>query len=216
MNKNLDSARDRKSVARTVASLALFVLAASLSGCASQTPQASDWDPSSASSALAHAQKLGYKQAAAALSDGVITKEEWKSLHIDWVSCMTKLGYDFDAPLLDPINGREYVENRTYKGPSSGPSNTAQDKCDAQFDFSVGQIYYNDTPATMDPALILAVHTCLDAKGVKYAGNETKYQDFFAAKDQNLGGATSGPVADCVNDSMKKLYPTLQSWGLGF
>lgn len=216
LNTFLDSARDRHWVARTIAFVTTLFLAGSMTGCTGQTATTSDWDPSSASSALAHAQKMGYKQAADVLADGKVTEEEWKTLHLGWVACMTMLGYDFDPPLLDPINGREYIENRTYKGQSSGPSNADQDKCDAQFDFSVGQMYYNDTPASMDPTLLAATHTCLEAKGVNYAGNETKYQDFFAAKDQNLGGATSGPVADCVSESMKKLYPTLVSWGLGF
>lgn len=201
---------------RTLLIVATVAIGVMLVGCADQTGVGSDWDPSNAASALSHAKEAGYTEAATVLADGKVTKEEWRSLHEDWVGCMTKLGYDFDPPLLDPINGREYVENRKYNGPGGGPKSSDLDQCDARFDFSVGQIYYNDTPATMEPTLLAAVHSCLDGKHLQYEGNETKYEDFFTSGDKSLGGPMTGPVADCVGSSVRALYPNLQSWGLGF
>lgn len=164
-----------------------------LSACAASNGAV--WDPSSVASATEHAQSLGYTEAVDALADGTVTREEWRSLHEGWVGCQEALGLEFAPPALDPVNQLEFLEKREYTGSGSGPDEGGMQQCDDRYDFSVGQIYYLSVEPSMNPELLAATRACLDAAGIRYTGDESKYQDFFPGADPQA--AAEGPVAGC-------------------
>jgi hypothetical protein len=193
---------------------AVVVVIVGVTGCsASQHPN--EWNPSDPESVRQHAEASGFTEAAAAAGDGQISREEWGQLHGGWVTCMEKIGFAFDEPLVDPVNGREYIENRSYNGPVGGPSEQELGACDARYDFSVGQLYYDQNPAVMAPDLIQATRSCLDSQGVSYPGDETRFQDFFPA-NTSPQEAVESPQGKCVATEFKRLYPDVQSFALGF
>lgn len=198
---------------RNIVAVVPAIVMALLAACA---PVGSDdWDPSDPKSARAHAERQGYAEAVTVLDDGRVTKEEWRSIHLDWVGCMTELGYSFDPPLIDPVNGREFVENRSYVG-GGDPDADGVDACYARYEDAVGQIYYLTTPAVMDPALMAAVHACLDDQGIPYGGDEVKLEDFYMDDEKDPNEVSQSAVTQCVETAFFTLYPELPNVGIGF
>lgn len=87
-------------------------------------------------------------------------------------------------------------------------------QCDDRFDFSVGQIYYLSVEPSMNPELLAAIRACLDAAGIRYTGDESKYQDFFPGADPQA--AAEGPVAGCVAQETWRLFPEVSVVNLNF
>ncbi len=136
-------------------------------------------------------------------------------MHMGWRKCMQKLGFHFEAPFIDPVNGLEYMENREYHGPGKAPDEASETACDNEYDYSVGQIYYQTVQPHMAPALISKVNSCLRSEGEATPGSETKLSDFFPA-GTTPQKASKSVTMDCVRKEYYALYPTMKVIGLSF
>jgi hypothetical protein len=200
---------------RLISAASTLVLAALVtSGCSATSAYSSAgtvWDPSTVADALVIAKAQHFSWEVGVLQDGRITAAEYEQAFGRFMDCASKLGYVFKEPkYLDPVEGQLWRSVGTYEGPGKAPSAREQ-ACENRLGL-IQDPYVLTTPKRMDPKLLAAFEVCLDGKGVHYKSTDTNFNDF--AGNHN-SAYTSGPYMDCLDSSMKQVFPNVTAYGVG-
>lgn len=202
---------------RLTSSVFLLVMAIVLSLAACTTASSSNsgndvFSFTSVDNAYSYAQSKGYKQAAALLSDGNVTLDEYRTAEATYRQCLERQGYQFGAVATDPVGGLRlvYLSGGTYQGPKGKADNVAINKCQDAYD-PVEQSYTLTRPQQMNPQLLAAVKQCLKQSGVSYPASATNVKML-------AGGASSPPasITTCVVMQSERLFPELPGVAIGY
>ncbi len=187
----------------------------SLAGCAGDAGGAVvEVQPGDPASTLVYAQSQGWDDVVLMLEDGEVTAEENAAAHTLWRECREAVGFTFGPTILDPINGKLYLETEEFRG-DTDTDGSANDECYSRYSDTVELVYQSTAPSKMEPLLLTAVQQCLDAAGYERPldGTETRLRDFYPAGEMWKPG---DPVNTCVEDNYWDLYPGIAGLAYGF
>jgi hypothetical protein len=200
---------------RLTSAASILMLAALVTSGCSATPASSStgtvWDPSTVAAALVIAKAQHFSWEVGVLQDGRITAAEYEETFDRFTDCASKLGYVFKEPkYLDPVEGQVWRSVGTYEGPGKAPSAREQ-TCENRLGL-IQDPYVLTTPKRMDPKLLAAFEVCLDGKGIRFKSTATNFNDFAG---KNNSAYLSGPYIDCLDSSMKQVFPNVTAFGVG-
>ena len=140
-----------------------------------------------------------------ALSDGVVTRAEYRTAMLRFVSCVRAAGYRV-GPLHDsPIDGLTLLYDITPSGPPTR-YNTRTDACTARHLSLIEARYVESQHQVMDTSLRRAVSQCLRKRGLRPRESDRSFPDFLAVSHT---GEEKNIVLACVITTTHRLFPEL-------
>jgi hypothetical protein len=147
----------------------------------------------------------GFEEQRLALSDGVVTKTEYRGSLGDLTACLSRGGLTFDAPVLSPVDGFSYIID---VAPPDAQQAAALSACTERYWGLVSTLFESSQRQVMDPKLLAASSECLASAGFAVTGAETNFPDLVA---DNRDVKRREAAAQCVLDEGHRLFPQLQT-----
>jgi hypothetical protein len=156
------------------------------------------------------AEKAGYHEQAAIMSDGKVTKDELMDAYSHSRTCATEGGVEVGGTLVfSPVDGKptSWGTEMEYDSPEElAAAYNILDDCETQYLNMVQSNYSHSHAPEMTPELVEAVTECLEKQGHKTTGRE-KWAGDFLGKGKNSSGERMGAVGNCIDAGLADLYP---------
>ena len=180
-------------------SVTLSVLVLSMAGC-SQTPEPEPTTGQEVTldSLYDDAMGNGYTDAAAALEDRQITREELDSAVTQFGSCLADDGLKFDFIGTNPVDGWRPVYDVFWPGMNETNGQAKAQQCSGSLLDPVVFGYELSNEEEMQPSLMADVLSCLNATSYEAPAETRNLEDLIplGAEDPNFD-----PVIDCVHQA---------------
>lgn len=197
------------SVARRsgLAAASVVLLVACAGGCGSAKPSLDERRLAYAKEFAAQFRQENLPEAAAAIDDGKVTKEEYNHLFDLMTECVEGLGGKVEVLNQNPANP-DVREVQLLPAPPGGKKQIEEvGNCQGRF-MGVETVMWNE-PAPMSPALAAEVRDCLRGKGNDVPDPADDMVEFVQA----IGGKNAQQLDGCISDGVAKVDPEIQGMG---
>jgi hypothetical protein len=155
----------------------------------------------------------------AILSDGHVTRSELDRAWVDYVQCMSGVGFTVTTSAWDPVTNTRRIYTYTPRA-DAGTSTTTTgggitdhqvdqvDACEERHWFPVSAVYTADTRPHLTPDLAAAVVACMERRGYDVRGS-TSFGDVVGAVRGQARGPRVEAGRDCLSEAMAHLYRDL-------
>lgn len=192
-----------------------IVLGTVLSGCSSEDPQTSPqqvvMDSGAIKELARQAEEAGNVEQAEALTDGVVSFDEYEAAFGQVAKCLSKAGISVTAPLMSPITGDRYEFSMEFGTLDQSVAVAESDRCNAEHFMAVSQAYAFSTPDVMEVPLRQPTADCLRELGVEATGEEANAKAFA-----DLPNAKPEDVSACIVAAAQDLYPEYPALSVAF
>jgi hypothetical protein len=153
---------------------------------------------------------LGFVEQAAALSDGEVSEQEYRSAFDDLGYCLARDGITVTEPQVSPIDNLRLVFSYSLNGVDGARAAEIQATCEERYWSDISAFYVGTHPKVLDPKLVTAVTACLNESGIETRGDETAFRDLAGSDPVSSKGTLSERAAvasTCLEEAVNYLFP---------
>lgn len=154
----------------------------------------------------------GHTDQASALSDGVVSDDEYSAAFAALSQCATSQNVAVSEPTISPVSNDRYEFGYDYSGLTVDAALNVIDGCEAEHWTSVAMAYSFTREPRMNPDLMAATVGCLENRGLSVEGDTVSVEDLVNA----VGESQSDAVTSCVYLTAAELYPDLKNVTVGY